>query len=371
VQVALASLLLLGAVLLLKSFLRLQSVDPGFNPDKILAVHADIPRGRVAFIREAIRRLGVLPEVESVAASNVQPFSGAGTANRFRLESESVAGNFRSAAWRAVTPEFFATLGLRLVQGRFFSDGDSDGSQEVVILSESMARQFWPNENPVGKRLLWGKSGSPKMIVGIVSDLRDLAVDTPPTPTMFRPFAQLSDAPMTLLVRTKGEPAAAIADVRRTLWAIDAGTALEFQPVRQAMHDSMLRPRAGLFALAAFAVIALATAAFGLYGLISYWVSQRTKEIGIRLALGSPASAVRWSVQKRCLLLVCAGLLAGLPAAYGVSNLLTSLLYATQPTEASAYAAVFVLFLMVGIAASYAPARRAARLDPASVIRHE
>jgi ABC-type antimicrobial peptide transport system permease subunit len=176
---------------------------------------------------------------------------------------------------------------------------------------------------------------------------------------------------MTLLLRTRGDPAAAIADVRRTLWAIDAGTALEFQPVRQAMSDSMLKPRAALFALAAFACIALATAAFGLYGLISYRVSQRTQEIGIRLALGSPGSAVRWSVQKRCLLLVCAGLLIGLPVAYGLSNLITALLYETQPTEISAYAAVFLLVVIVAIAASYAPARRAARLDPASAIRHE
>jgi putative ABC transport system permease protein len=371
VQVALASLLLLGATLLLESFLRLQNVDPGFNPDKILAVHADVPSRRLAFIREAIRRLSVLAEVESAAATNTQPFSGSGTANRFRLESESISGNYRSAAWRAVTPEFFTTLELHLEEGRLFTDADTNGSLEVVIISESMARQFWPNENPIGKHLLWGKSGNPKTIVGIVSDLRDLAVDTQPIPIMFRPFAQLSDAPMTLLLRTRGDPAAAIADVRRTLWAIDAGTALEFQPVRQAMSDSMLKPRAALFALAAFACIALVTAAFGLYGLISYRVSQRTQEIGIRLALGSPGSAVRWSVQKRCLLLVCAGLLIGLPVAYGLSNLITALLYETQPTEISAYAAVFLLVVIVAIAASYAPARRAARLDPASAIRHE
>jgi putative ABC transport system permease protein len=371
VQVALASLLLLGAMLLLQSFLRLQNVDPGFNPDRILAVHADVPSRRAAFIREATRRLAVLPEVESATATNIQPFSGWGTANRFRLESEANSSEFHAAAWRAVTPEFFATLGLRPVQGRLFTDADKDGSLEVVILSESMAKQFWPNENPIGKRLLWGKSGNPKTIVGIVTDLRDLAVDTPPVPTMFRPFAQLSDSPMTLLLRTKGDPTAAIADVRRALWAIDAGTALELQPVRQAMSDSMLKPRAGLFALAAFALIALITAAFGLYGLISYRVSQRTLEIGIRLALGSPASAVRWSVQRRCLLLVCAGLAIGLPAAYGLSNLIKSLLYETEPAQVSAYLAVLLLFVMVALTASYAPAQRAARLDPASAIRHE
>jgi putative ABC transport system permease protein len=234
-----------------------------------------------------------------------------------------------------------------------------------------MAKTFWPDQDPIGKRLLWGRSQNPKTVVGIVGDLRDLAVDTPAAPTMFRPFAQLSDAPMTLVIRTRRDPAAAIADVRRAIWSIDRNAALEFEPLRQAMADSIRRPRVSFLAFTAFAVIAMITAAFGLYGLISYRVNQRQQEIGIRLALGCPAGSVRWGVQKRCLVLVCAGLAIGLPVAYALSTLIASLLYETRPTQASVYAVVLLVFAAVALVASYGPARRAARMDPAAAIRYE
>ena len=377
-QVALASILLLGAGLLLESFLRLRAVDPGFDPQRILTISVrpsapndDGPR-RAAFFHDAAERLVRLPEVDSVGATNVPPFSGAGTANRFRLEGESFSAEFRVAGWRAVTPGFFATLGVPLKRGRLFTDRDAAGSLEVVILSESMVRKFWPNQDPIGQRLLWGRSGNPKTIVGIVGDLRDLAVDTPPAPTMFRPYAQLSDAPMTLVIRTKGNtPASAIADVRREVWAVDPEATLEFRTLQEAMADSILRPRVSLAAIAAFAAIAIFIAAFGLYGLISYRVNQRQQEIGVRLALGCPAGAVRWSVQKRCLKLVCSGLAVGLPAAYALSTLMASLLYETQTTQASAYVMVLLVFVAIALVASYGPANKASRMDPCAAIRHE
>jgi predicted permease len=376
-QVALASILVLGASLLLHSFLRLQSVNPGFDPDKILTVRVNLSTSaldsshRVAIFDAAAQRLSRLPEVEAAGATNVPPFSGWGTANRFRLDGESASAAYRSAAWRAVTPGFFTTLGLPLKRGRLFNQSDRDGSLEVVILSESMAKKFWPNQDPIGKRLLWGRSQNPKTVVGIVGDLRDLAVDTSAAPTMFRPFAQLSDAPMTLVIRTRRDPATAIADVRRAIWSIDRNAALEFESLRQAMADSIQRPRVSFLAFAAFAVIAMITAAFGLYGLISYRVNQRQQEIGIRLALGCPAGSVRWGVQKRCLVLVCAGLAIGLPVAYALSTLIASLLYETRPAQASVYAVVLLVFAAVALVASYGPARRAARMDPAAAIHYE
>jgi putative ABC transport system permease protein len=375
VQVALASTLLLATSLLLHSFFRLRTVDPGFDPERILTVHVNLPRydsvRQVAFFRNATERLTRLPQVESVGATNVAPFSGWGTANRFRLEGEAASAEYRSAPWRAITPGFFNALGIPLKRGRLFDGRDQDGSLEVVILSESMAKKFWPNQDPIGKRLLWGRSGNPKTIVGIVGDLRDLAVDAPPEPTMFRPFSQLSDAPMTLVIRTKGDPAAATMAVRREIWAVDRNAALEFQSLRQAMSDSILRPRVSLLAFTVFALIAMITAAFGLYGLISYRVNQRQQEIGIRLALGCPAGSLRWGVQKRCLMLVCSGLAVGLPVAYALSTLMASLLYKTPPTQASAYAMVLLVFVLVALAASYGPARRASRMDPAAAIRYE
>jgi putative ABC transport system permease protein len=372
-QVALASVLLLVASLLSQSFLRLRAVNPGFDPDKVLIVRASLPASvqRATFIRHASEMLTRLPDVESAGATNVVPFSGEGTANRFRIGQESSLSDFHVASWRAVTPSFFSTLGVPLRRGRLFTDADANGALEVVIISESMARQFWPNQNPVGKTLLWGGSASPKVIVGVVGDLRDLAVDAHPVPTMFRPFAQLSDAPMTFVVRTNAEPTAAIADIRRGIWSLDRNVALEFKPLRDAMSDSLMRPRATLAAIAAFALMAILTAAFGLYGLISYRVNQRQQEIGIRLALGAPAASVRWSVQRRCLALVCAGSAIGLPLAFLLAGLIGSLLYETQPAQASAYLLVALVFVAVAFAASFGPARRASRMDPVAAIRYE
>jgi putative ABC transport system permease protein len=377
VQVALASVLVVGASLLLHSFLRLRAVDPGFDPERILSVRVTLPaRGyddarKTAFFRETDEHLKRLPEVEAAGATNIGPFSGIGTANRFRVEGEPSSTEYRSAAWRAVTPGFFNAMRIPLKAGRLFSDADADGSLEVVILSESMAKKFWPNQDPIGKRLLWGRSGNPKTVVGIVGDLRDLALDQPPVPTMFRPYAQLSDRAMTEVIRTRGDPAAAAADVRREMWSVDRNAALEFKPLRRALSDSILRPRASLAVVTAFALVALVIAAFGLYALISYHVNQRQRETGIRLALGAPAGSVRWSVQRRCLLLVCSGLAIGLPCAYVLSRLMRSLLYETQPAQAGAYALVLFVFAAVSLAASYPPARRASRMDPAAAIRHE
>ncbi|HVW87492.1 MAG TPA: ABC transporter permease, partial [Bryobacteraceae bacterium] len=377
-QVALASVLVLGASLLLQSFLRLRGVDPGFDPERILAVQVNLPsaaysgRRSVEFFRAATERLTRLPEVASVGASNVVPFSGEGTANRFRVEGEPGSTEFRVAAWRAVTPGFFTVLGMPLKRGRLFTERDANGSPEVVILSESMARKFWPGQDPIGKRLLWGSSGHPKTIVGIVGDLRDLAVDIPPGPTMFRPFAQLSDAPMTLLIRTRRDASSStVSDIRHELWSVDRDVALQFQSVARVMSESIPGPRVGFLVFAAFALIAIVTAGFGLYGLIAYRVNQRQQEIGIRLALGCPAGAVRWGVQKHCLILAFSGLAIGLPAAYALSALMRSLLYETQPTDAGAYAIALIVLGAVSLAASYGPASRAASMDPAASIRYE
>ncbi len=376
-QVALASVLLLGAGLLLHSFLRLQNVDTGFDPDRLLAVHVSLPgpsytnQRKVAFFRNVLQQVSGLGEVEAAAATNIPPFSGDSTANRFRLDGEATSGEFHAAAWRAVSPGFFRTLGVALKRGRLFTDRDTDGSPEVVILTESMARKFWPGQDPVGRRLLWGKSGSPKTIVGIVGDLRDVALDAAPQPTMFRPFAQLADSPMTLVIRTKNDSVAATADVRRTIQAVDRDAAIDFQTLRSAMSRTLLGSRASLFSVVAFAVLAMVIAAFGLYGLISYRVNQRQPEIGMRLALGASPGHVLWSVQRRCLALVGSGLAIGLPAGFALSTLMSSLLYETRPAQPSAYAMVVMVFAAVGAAASYGPARRAALMDPAAAIRHE
>ena len=375
-QVALASILLVGGTLLLQSFLRLRLVDPGFNPENILSVHVDLPAAtyndtqRIRFFHAAQQGSSSLPDVKSAGASNVLPFSNWGTANRFRLENEPVS-EYHSAAWRAVTPGFFKTLGIPLQRGRLFTDADTDAAPQTIIISESMAKQYWPTANPIGQHLLWGKSQSPKTVIGVVGDTRDLAVDQSPVPTMYRPYAQLSDAPMTLLIRTRKDPLQAISDVRRQISSIDANVALEFLPLTDAMARSIQRPKASLAAVMAFALLAMITAAFGLYGLISYRVNQRQQEIGIRIALGATADSVRWGIQRRCLTLVMGGAAFGLLAALILSRFISSVLYETKPAEPLAYLAVLVVFVLVALTASLGPALRAARMDPASALRHE
>lgn len=375
-QVALASILLLAATLLFQSFLRLQAVYPGFDTERILTVRISLPSGdqasvkRLSFMRDSAQQLAALPAVESVSASNVLPFSGYGTANRFRTESDP-SSEYHSAAWRAVTPGFFKTLGIPLKQGRFLNDTDLEGSLEVVVISESMARQFWPNQNPVGKRLLWGRSGNPKTIVGVVADLRDLALDQPPIPTMFRPFAQLSDPSMTLLIRTRHDSASVISDVRRCLQLLDSSVAVEPAPLREVMSNSILRPWASFLAVAAFSCVALITAALGLYATISYRVNQRQQEIGVRLALGARPAMVHWLIQRRSLFLVLAGTFVGLPCAFALATLVRTVLYETEPAEPISYLAVILAFSLVSLIASFGPALRASRLDPSTALRHE
>jgi ABC-type antimicrobial peptide transport system permease subunit len=205
----------------------------------------------------------------------------------------------------------------------------------------------------------------------VVGDLRDLMMDQAPVPTMFRPFAQLSDPPMTLMIRTKTDVQAAIPDVRKVISTIDKDAALEFLPLEQVISESILRPRASLLVVATFALVAMMIAAFGLYGLISYRVNDEQQEIGIRLALGAQPGSVRWAVQKRCLMLIFIGAAAGFPSAVVLSRFMRALLYNTEPMELSAYAAVLVILAAVAFCASFGPALRASKMDPAAAIRHE
>ncbi len=377
VQVALASVLLLGAVLLFQSFQRLRAVDPGFEPEGVLTVALNLsePRydgaHRVAFLGELARRLASVPGTHQVGATNVEPFSGGNTANRFRLEGEPRSAEYRVAGWRSVTPGYFHAMGLRLMRGRFLTDGDVDGSTEVVVISEAMARRFWPGQDPVGRDLLWGRSGNAKRIVGVVSDLRDVDLAVDPAPMMFRPYTQLTSPAMTMVVRTRLAGEATAESLRREIAALDPEMPVEVRRLPQTLAKSIERPRTGVMSVAAFAITALIIAGFGLFGVVSYRVNQRRKEIGIRLALGATPSAVRWEVQKRCLALVLGGLAAGIPVGFAASSYLTAMLYRTAPTEVWAYGAVVAAFAAIAWLASYGPAMRAAKTDPAITLRYE
>jgi putative ABC transport system permease protein len=306
----------------------------------------------------------------AVGATSVAPFGTWSTANRFRREDTPV-GEYLSAAWRAVTPGFFGALGIPLVRGRFLEETDTNGSLEVVVITESMARRFWPDADPVGQRLSWGSSGRPKEIVGIVGDLRDVALDKDPQPTMFRPYSQLTPGAMTLLVRTAGDPAPLVSFVRREIRWLVSDVPLQLEPLRSALHGSIARPRAGAWAFLAFALLALALAGAGLFGLVAYDVTKRRREIAIRLALGASRGAVSWAVQRRGLRIVAVGAVLGLVGSLALSRVLGSLLYATSPTDVATHVGVGLLLVSVAAAASSLAARAALQVDPAEALRSE
>jgi putative ABC transport system permease protein len=373
-QVAIATLLTVGATLLCASFLRLRAVDVGFDPSRALAIRVvfpaaqyDAPR-RVARLLEILDRVRSLPGVQSAGASSVTPFSGFGTANQFRAEGRSADGEYSSAAWRAVTPGFFEALGLPLRNGRYLDARDTDGSTEVVVITEGMAQRFWPGENPVGRRLLWGRRGSPKMIVGVVGDYRDLRPDAEPMPTMFRPHPQLSFPTMTVIVRTEGSPDAVLPSVRTAIRAAAPDVPFEETAVDRMFASALTRPRVSAGALATFAGVAVLLAATGVYGLMSFSVAQRRREMAIRLALGARPEQLVRRVVRQSAILVGAGAIVGLVLSAAAARSLTALLYETSPLDLTVITVVALLLVGLGVLTTYGPARRAMRTSPAAVL---
>ncbi len=376
-QTAIAVTLLISAALLFESFLKLNTVDPGFEPEHVLAVHPLLDGVNwsdarlVAFFGDVSARVARLPGVETVGATNVMPFGEWSTAIQYRRADRPETSDLLQANWRTVTPAFFHAMGVRLLRGRFFDERDTAAAPDVVVIADLLARRTWPGENPLGKQVVWGRTGRPKTVVGVVTDLRDRALDRDPVPTMFRPFAQLTLAAMTLVVRTTGDPAALAAQARGVVQAAAPGVVAETEPLADAVARVLLRPRVNLWMLAAFAGLAIVQAAVGLYGLLSYGVRLRHREIAIRLALGARSGALAWTVLRQALVCVLAGGLAGIAAGVAFSNLLSALLYQTSPHDVVAYAAVLGVLAAVAVVASLAPMRRALVIDPVSVLRQE
>lgn len=376
-QTAIAVTLLAGAALLFRSFLALHAVNPGYDTARLLSVHPVLagpdwsePR-LVPFFTDLTARLGRIPGVEAVGATDVAPLGTWNTAVEFRLVEQPPAGPLMQTNWRAVTPGFFRAMGLRLVRGRLFDDRDTADVPDVAIVTRNLAERTWPGENPIGRQVVWGRTGAPKTVIGVVSDLRDHYLDRDPQPTMFRPFAQLTWPDMTVIVRTTGDPLSLAADVRRVVSGLAPRVAVEIAPVSDAVEAALERPQVNLLMMAAFAILAVTLAGSGLYGLVAYGVRLRRQEIAIRLALGASAGAVLRAILGRALLWTLAGAAAGLAGGVVLSHVLRALLYGAGDTAAGAYAAVVTTLAAVVLAASFIPARRALRIDPAAALRHE
>jgi len=382
VQVALSVALLIGAGLLLRSFSKLQDVKPGFEPNNLLTMRISLPRSRYrenqeawAYYTRLLRETKALPGVQDAALTSLVPMAGRGPSTEVEIPGRIAApdGGQPSAGWQTISPGYLRTLGATL-RGRDFDERDTAESQPVAIISEEMARRYWPGEDPLGRTVILQSLGNkPRVIIGIAGDIHSFGLDTEPGATIYAPTAEVARAIQSrLVVRTHAEPTAQTSAVRGVLRSIDANAPVfDIQTVEQLFYDSLGPRRFNMFLLGGFAGVALLLASVGLFGVMAYLVSQRTREIGIRLALGARPRDVFRLVIGRGLLLASIGAAVGLAPAFGLAHFLETLLFQVKPTDALAFTVAPALLLGVALLACWIPAHRATKVDPMIALRGE
>ena len=382
-EIAMSFMLLVGAGLLIKSFMHLREVTPGFNADNVLTMRISVPPGkfqtgepRLQFFQQAINQIHSLPGVQSVGMVLSLPLGG-DTFNVWRgvipEGRPAVPEEDIDAAYLSASPEYFHTLQIPLIAGRIFDDHDTDNSPKVVIINEPMARKLWLNQNPIGRHMaIWRDEKFSREIVGVVGETKASLADEP-APQMYVPYAQDSSwGSMSFVVRTSGDPANAAAAVRNEIRSLDKGAPVfNVRPMNEVLATSVAPRRTPMLLLSAFAGAALLLAMIGIYGVTAYYVTQRTQEIGIRMALGAQMSDVLKLVLKGGMALALFGIVAGLAGAFVLTRWMTTLLFGVKPTDALTFIAVSICLLATALLACYIPARRATKVDPLVALRYE
>jgi predicted permease len=396
-ETALALILLVGAVLLIRTFTGLRSVDPGFDTSNLLTMEVSIggkayqDSSRIELMAEQVtRRLESLPGVVAASAAVVLPLRARALDLPFIIEGKPLADGERyngSEFWRYVGPHYFSVFRIPLRRGRIFDERDGDNGQPVVIVNEAMARRYWGDENPVGRQITIGKGLGPgfedptRQIVGVVADVREGELGRAPEPVMYVPVGQVpggvmqmvhSLIPMSWGIRTHRDPLTLRSAAEREFLAVDSQLPVgRVRTMEQVIADSTARESFNMLLLGIFAAIALLLAALGIYGLMSYTVEQRTHEIGVRMALGAGRRETILLVAGTGLKLAAAGIGLGVAGAYGVTRLMSSLLFGVRPTDTISFAGVAAGLLSIALVASLIPALRASRLDPVSALKQE
>jgi putative ABC transport system permease protein len=383
-ETALAIVLLVGAGLLLRSLLDLGRVDPGFAKDHVITFGLDLPGRyghpeRVAFYRRLLEQIRTTPGVRSASAAFPLPMSANDVNTSFEVEGRPMRQSERPVTTlHIIDRDYFHTLGVPLLSGRqFLPQDDAKGAMPVVIVSQRLAKQIFPGEDAVGRRIKpgisSGDSGEPmRLIVGVVGDVKGEGVGAPAILESYVPYAQLPFAPMSVLVRTQVPPGSMVPTLTGEVQSRDSTLPLlHVKTMDEYVDDSIVGTRFEAFLLGVFGVLAFLLTAVGLYGVISYTVAQRTREMGIRLALGADRSAILAMVIKNGTLLAGAGVVIGLAAAFLLTRLMASLLFGVGPKDPITFFCVPVVLITVAILASYIPARRAARVDPMVALRYE
>ena len=382
-QVALSVVLLIGAALLMESVARLRSVDLGFNPSKLLTLNVSLPTVRydtgpktATFFRDLLARVTVLPGVRAATVAWFLPMMGyAGTPVQDAAKTPLPLNQRPIAKLLIVAPGYFHTLGIALRRGREFAEHDREDTQRVTIIDEATAHRFWSSypagEDPVGRRLLiGGLTAKPAEIVGIVADVHQGLESSAWPESVYEPFAQNPQKSAMLAVRTAGQPRSFTRAIAAQVQALDRDqTVADVRTMDELVEQQIGQRRLLTILLGSFASVALLLAVLGIYGVIAYSVAQRTQEVGIRRALGAQQADILRLVIRQGLVLTVAGIAIGLVGAYALTRLMNTLLFHVSPTDPATFAGIAIVFLIVALAASYIPARRATRIDPMAALR--
>jgi putative ABC transport system permease protein len=384
-EVALSVVLLAGAGLLFRSFMQLQSVNAGFTPQQVLTVRLT-PSGPlyardadyVSFYSKVMERISTLPGVQAVGAINTLPL-GKGPTAGIRIEGAPLLtrDKWPSTNYRGVSSDYFRAMNIPLVQGRAFTERDTENAPLVMIVNQALARRDFPNVNPVGKRIGLGNNdpkGQPVWweIVGVAADVRNLELREDPSPEFYTSALQDTWTGMSIVVRTSVEPVSMAPEIRRLAASVDkAAPVSEVKTMEHIVSEAVTQPRFNLYLLGLFGGIALLLSAAGIYGVTSYGVTQRTHELGIRLALGAQVGDVLKMILGQGMLLIAIGLGIGLAASFALTRLLKTLLFGVSVTDPLTFVAITLVLAFVALVACYIPARRATKVDPLQALRYE
>lgn len=382
-EIALSLVLLFGAGLLLRSFVALMKTDGGFNPDSVLTMRLILPATKykdepqvAAFYSDLVNRVKAIPGVQSTAVVNYLPLGGSNSSSSFAVEGfpEPPPGQSLLGRYRVCSPDYFQAMGITVVKGRSFNDNDKAGAPRVVIVNETLARKYWPNEDPIGKRMRFDGpiDRNPWMqVIGVIGDVKH-ELNIPVTAEYYLPHTQDSWSSMVLVTKTAGDPAAMAGVIRQQVWAIDKDQPVyDVRTMQEVRSSSVALYSFSSVTLGTFAGVALLLAAIGIYGVMAFAVTQRTHEIGVRMALGARSSDVLKLVVLHGMKLAFVGLTIGLAGAWGLSRFMKTLLFGVGATDILTFTVVSVCLLFAALLACWLPARRATKVDPLVALRYE
>jgi putative ABC transport system permease protein len=382
-EIALSMILLVGAGLLVRSFLSLYKINPGFNPDKLMTMQLVLPYAkykddsqRVAFFTDLVQKAQTVPGVQSAAVVNYLPLGGSNSSDSYLVEGvpEPPPGQENGGRYRVCSPEYFQTMGISLLKGRPFTPADKQGATPVIIVNETLAKKHWPNGDAVGKRIRF--YGPPERapwmeIVGVVQDVRH-ELNLPITPDYYLPHGQDPWEAMILVARTNVDPATTAGALRQQVWSIDKDQSVfEVRTMEEVRSISVALYSFSSVTLGIFAVVALLLASIGIYGVMAFAVTQRTQEIGIRMALGARGGDVLKLIIRHGMVLAIIGVAVGIIGAWGLTRFLSGLLVGVSSTDLLTFVIVTLSLLFAALLACYIPARRATKVDPLVALRYE